>query len=155
MRATFNIHYEFPQKGCKKETLYFSVQSQLLTHNSYFFSPLKRRVEPHLGRTSWHLQLASRVGAGRSTEISLFWFKLRPFGRGGVWKKDNPGCRVQKGSVLTQKLFFWHAFKGVHRYRIFPSPSQPQAWQTVWILSLLSSLWCKLRPCGRSRLKEG
>ncbi len=25
---------------------------------------------------------------------------------GGVWKKGNPGCRVRKYSVLTQKLFF-------------------------------------------------
>ncbi len=72
----------------------------------------------------------------------------------GVWKKGNPGFRVWKFSILTQKLF-WHAFKGVCRNRIFPVPSQPQAWQTVWILSQLSSLWCKLRPWDRGVWKKG
>ncbi len=33
---------------------------------------------------------------------------------GGVLKKCYPGCRVRKFSVLTQKLFFWHAFKNWH-----------------------------------------
>jgi hypothetical protein len=34
---------------------------------------------------------------------------------GGAGKKGHPGCRVRKFSILTQKLFFWEAFKIRHR----------------------------------------
>jgi hypothetical protein len=34
-------------------------------------------------------------------------------------------------SILTQKLFFWQAFKGVCCYYIFSVASQPQARKTV------------------------
>jgi hypothetical protein len=35
---------------------------------------------------------------------------------GGVWKKGHPRCRVRKFSILTQKLFFWQAFKNRHQF---------------------------------------
>ncbi len=41
------------------------------------------------------------------------------------------------------------------RYRVFPVASKPKSRKTLWILSQVSSLWCKLRPCGHWRLKEG
>ncbi len=49
-------------------------------------------------------------------------------GAEGIWKKGHPGCRVRIFSILIQKLFFWQAFKGVCRSRIFPVASKPQAW---------------------------
>jgi hypothetical protein len=68
---------------------------------------------------------------------------------GGVWKKGYSGFILGKFSLLTQKLSFWQAFQGVCRYRIFPVASKPQARKQAWILSQVSSLWCKLRPCVR------
>ncbi len=100
------------------------------------------------------LQPASWVGAGLSTCISLVLCKLRPWGRrymkeGSSWM---PSTKIQPS---ISKSIFWQAFKGVCRYRIFPVASKPQARKTAWILSQVSSLWCKLRPCSRWRLKEG
>ncbi len=65
-----------------------------------------------------------------------------------------------------QYILTHHALSSVHSTSLFAglfnvflstgtSPSQRQAWQTVWILLQLSSLWCKLPPWDRWRFKEG
>ncbi len=68
------------------------------------------------GNIGWKmLQLASWVGAGVSTYVSLVSCKLF--------------------SLLTQKLFFGKHLKEcvAKRYRIFPVASKPQARKTSWI----------------------
>jgi hypothetical protein len=68
---------------------------------------------------SGYIQQTSGVGASVSTYISFVSCKLRPWGRRHL-KEGSSWMQVRKFSILTQKLFFWQAFKGVCRYRIFP-----------------------------------
>ncbi len=71
---------------------------------------------------------------------------------GGIWKKGNPGARVWKFSIPTQKFFF-----GMHLREcvsIAQVPANPKHAEREGEFFLVIFFWCKLCPMAGSIWKK-